>query len=71
LTDKDALAMQPNRLRLKTIDKPVTLQAAVQNDSSVPVDVGTLAMLNNLQANSSLAKGFVLKIVQGSYKPGN
>ena len=71
LEEADVLTVQPNRLRLKTINRSITLQAAVQNDSSVPVDVGTLAILNNLQANSPLASGFLLKIVQGSFTPSN
>ena len=71
LDDPQVLALQPNHLRLKTINRQITLQAAIQNDPSVPVDVSTVAMLNNLQPSSSLASGFLLKIVQGSFKSGN
>jgi hypothetical protein len=35
----------------------------------MPVDVGTVALLNNLQAESRLAEGFRLKTVQGT-RPG-
>jgi predicted Zn-dependent protease len=68
LTDVKKLRVQPLRVRVEVMPRSQTLRDVVQG-SAMPVDVGTVALLNNLQAESRLAEGFRLKTVQGT-RPG-
>lgn len=67
LRDPQALAIQPNRIDVQTLQQGTTLAQAVTK-SAGPAGVGTVALLNNLQPQSNLAKGFQLKLVRGSYR---
>jgi len=71
LTDRAALEVQPNHVRVKVLTRNEDFRTAVASFPSVPVDIATLALLNNLQNDSPLQAGFRLKIVQGTYGAGN
>jgi len=68
LTDPQALAMEPNRVAVQTIRSRTTLALAVGQATS-PVRASVVALLNDLQPESSLAAGSKLKLVRGTYRP--
>jgi predicted Zn-dependent protease len=69
LTGKADLEVQPNRLQVEAVPAGKTLAAAVSAYPDVPVPVGTIALLNNLQPETALSQGFRLKVVRGGFKP--
>lgn len=69
LHDREALALQSNRLRIVRVDRRQTLNDVVRRYDDVPVALPTLALLNNIQSDAPLETGFRLKIVRGSYQP--
>ena len=69
LTEKSDLEVQPNRLQVEAVQSAKTLTAAVSAYADVPVPVGTIALLNNLQPETTLSQGFRLKVVRGAFKP--
>ena len=71
LKDTKALAIQPNRVRVVALSKRETLQEAVGGFNDVPVKLGAVALLNNLQPDSALDSGFRLKVVRGSWQEGS
>jgi predicted Zn-dependent protease len=68
LTDSEALNMQPNRVKVEKIASSTTLEAAARRVAT-PVPISTIALLNNLQPNSTLPAGFLVKLVRGNYRP--
>jgi predicted Zn-dependent protease len=66
LTDRHVLQVQPMHVRVEILSRDQSLQAVLQGLPQMPVDVATVALLNNLQVDSPLSAGFRLKIVQGS-----
>ena len=71
LSDREALAVAPNRLQVMRQKRLRSLQEALDSYPDVPVAAETLALLNNLQLQSSLPVGFRLKIVQGRFGVNN
>ncbi len=65
LTDQSALSVQPMRLRIVEIDRPMTFQQFVsQNPSSVSAE--TLAIMNQVELTTRLERGTLVKRVEGS-----
>ncbi len=46
-----------------------SLADVVARERNVPVPLGSIALLNNLQDGDTLAIGFQLKIVRGTFQP--
>jgi len=69
LTDRAALDMAPNRIRVETVRAAATLQQIVDKAGGVPVPIATVALVNNLQPASPLPVGFRVKLVRGAYQP--
>jgi predicted Zn-dependent protease len=68
LTDPAALAAQPARLELVTLEQPMTLeQFQARHPSSVPL--AELALLNGVEPGASLAAGRTMKRVVGGATP--
>ncbi len=68
LRERAALDIQPNRVRVVRLQRAQTLNEALSGYKDVPVPPPALALLNNVQATSTLDNGFRLKIVRGSYR---
>lgn len=64
LTDQRILSVQPMRLRIETIRSATTL-ANLARDWNSPVKVETLALINGVAPNASLAPGRLVKRVTG------
>jgi predicted Zn-dependent protease len=69
LDDPAALRIEPNRVEVETLRSGTTLARAVERAGTLPVQAGTIALLNNLRPDSQLAAGFRLKLVRGAYRP--
>jgi predicted Zn-dependent protease len=69
LTDRAALDIAPNRVKVETVRTPATLQQMADKAAGSPVSIATVALVNNLQAGSTLPVGFRVKLVRGTYKP--
>jgi predicted Zn-dependent protease len=69
LADPAALAVQPARLELVTLDQAMTLeQFQARYPSSIPL--AELALINGVQPGESLAAGRMVKQVTGGVAPG-
>ena len=68
LTDRLALAVQPLRIDVRTIQRSTTLNALVEDQGS-PVPVDELAIANGIEANTPLSRGDQIKWVVGSLPP--
>jgi len=69
LTDAAALAVQPARLELVTLDQAMTLeQFQARYPSSIPL--AELALINGVQPGEALAAGRMVKRVTGGVAPG-
>ncbi len=68
LTDPAALAVQPLRLTIVRVDRPMTL-GEFQARYPSKVDLATLARLNQLEASASLTTGQLIKRVVGGPLP--
>lgn len=65
VTDRAVLDVQPQRLRIVTVDREMTLEEfAARHSPGVPVQ--TIALINNLQPSSVLVRGQLVKAVTGS-----
>lgn len=65
LTDPKSLAVQPARLRLQTVSRPMTLaQLHQERGAAVPID--TIALLNQIESGTTLQPGRLVKWVQGT-----
>lgn len=69
LADPAAARVQPNRVEIETLPSATTLEAAVKRAGAMPVGLGVVALLNNLQPGSTLRPGFQLKVVRGNHRP--
>ena len=68
LTDRFALAVQPLRIDVRTIQRSTTLNALVEDQES-PVPVDELAIANGIEADTPLSRGDQIKWVVGSLPP--
>ncbi len=64
LTDQRILSVQPMRLKIETV-RSATTMANLARDWNSPVKVETLALINGVAANASLAPGRLVKRVTG------
>ena len=70
LTDRAALAVQPLRIDIRTIQRSTTLNALVEDEGS-PVPVDELAIANGIDADTPLSRGDRIKWVVGSLPPSD
>jgi predicted Zn-dependent protease len=63
LTDTDKLSRKPEVIRIKTVPKQMTLQAAFQNFNMPESRFQELAILNGMLLNDELSKGMLIKVV--------
>lgn len=63
LTDADKLNRQPERIKIKEIDKPTTLQEALRQYNMPTGRHKELAVLNGMQLTDKLTKGTLIKVV--------
>jgi predicted Zn-dependent protease len=63
LTDTDKLNRKPEVIRIKTVPKQMTLQAAFQNFNMPESRFQELAILNGMLLNDELSKGMLIKVV--------
>jgi predicted Zn-dependent protease len=68
LEDRRALAVEPLRVKLERLDRPMTIDR-VAKAYDVPIAVEDLALLNNVDPGSQLAAGDWVKIVDGEPPP--
>jgi predicted Zn-dependent protease len=68
LTDTTLLNVQPQRIRLVTLDRRTTLTELARQRQS-PVPVATLSLINQVEENTPLEPGRVLKWVVGQPLP--
>lgn len=68
LTDSTLLNVQPQRISLFTLDRRTTITELARQRRS-PVPVATLALINQVEVNTSLEPGRVLKWVVGQPLP--
>jgi predicted Zn-dependent protease len=64
LTDRQALSVQPLRLRIEEVARPTTLRELLRNGSS-PVSLEELALINQMQPDDALQPGQLVKRVTG------
>jgi predicted Zn-dependent protease len=69
LADPGAKKIEPNRLKVEPQRSATTLAQAFEHAGTLPVSLGSVALLNNLQPESNLPAGFKLKLVRGTFKP--
>lgn len=70
LTDRTALAVEPMRIELVTVQRPTTLQAMVST-RPVPITMDELAILNGLVPEETIERGRTIKWVVGEAPPGS
>ncbi len=63
LTDRDILQMQPMRLKIITVGNSLTLEELVKREGS-PVQLETMAIINQINANTVLKVGERVKMVR-------
>jgi predicted Zn-dependent protease len=68
LEDRRVLAVQPLRVRLERLDRPMTIDR-VAKQYDVPIAVEDLALLNNVDPGTELDAGAMVKIVDGEPPP--
>jgi predicted Zn-dependent protease len=68
LEDRRVLAVQPLRLKLERLDRPMTIDR-VAKSYDVPIAVEDLALLNNVDPGTELRAGDWVKIVDGERPP--
>jgi predicted Zn-dependent protease len=68
LEDRRVLSVQPQRVRLQRLDRPMTIDR-VAKAYDVPIEVADLALLNNVDPGSELRAGDWVKIVDGEPPP--
>ena len=68
LTDWAALAVQPLRIEVRTVQRSTTLNALVEDRGS-PIPVEELAIANGIEADTPLSRGDRIKWVVGSLPP--
>ncbi|MFC4874690.1 M48 family metalloprotease [Negadavirga shengliensis] len=64
LKDPKKLNRQPEVVRVKTIDKPMTLQAALTGFNMPEERLEELAILNGMDLDAPLTKGMLIKVVE-------
>jgi predicted Zn-dependent protease len=64
LTDPAALNAQPQRVDIVTLDRRTTIAELVQRQAS-PLSVATLALINQVEAQTPLEQGRLVKWVVG------
>jgi len=69
LTDQAALSVQPQRLEIVTLDRPMTLQEFAQRYPG-PASIDLLARLNQVEPGHRFNAGDVVKRVTGTALPG-
>jgi predicted Zn-dependent protease len=69
LTDPTALNAQPQRVSIVTISQRTTIDALVQQRSS-PISAETLALINQIERQTPLEPGRLVKWVVGQQLPG-
>ncbi len=69
LDDPTALRIESNHVELVRVARSGSLADVVARERNVPVPLGSIALLNNLQDGDTLAIGFQLKIVRGTFQP--
>jgi predicted Zn-dependent protease len=68
VTDPNVLNVQPQRLKIVTVNQQMTLrQAAAQYSPNTPVE--TIAMINQLTPDAQVASGTRIKVVDGAPLP--
>ena len=70
LTDRAALAVQPLRIDIRTIQRPTTLNALVEDEWS-PVPVDELAIANGVDVDTQLSRGDRIKWIVGTLPPSD
>lgn len=70
LTDQKILSVKPWKLDVITLTEPMTIEQFAQKYKT-PVNVETLALINNADTNTRFIKGNKLKTVVGEPLPGN
>jgi len=68
LTDRAALAVQPLRIDVRTIQRATTLNAMVEDQGS-PVSADELEIANGIEADTPLSRGDQIKWVVGTLPP--
>ncbi len=68
LEDRRVLAVQPMRVRLERLDRPMTIDR-VAKAYDVPIAVEDLALLNNVDPGTELRAGDWVKIIDGEPPP--
>jgi predicted Zn-dependent protease len=63
LRDASKLNKKPERIRLKTISNPVTLEQALKSYNVPASRMEELAILNGMQMNQRIAQGTMIKII--------
>ncbi len=63
LTDAEKLNRKPDVIRIKTVPKQMTVQAAFQNFNMPSSRFEELALLNGMELKDTLAKGTLIKII--------
>src|SRR5690606_41784699 len=69
LTDQAALSVQPQRLEIVPLDRPMTLQEFAQRYPG-PASIDLLARLNQVEPGHRFNAGDVVKRVTGTALPG-
>ena len=68
LTDRAALAVQPLRIDVQTVQRPSTLAALVEDRGS-PIAVEELALVNGIAPDTMLSRGDRIKWIAGALPP--
>jgi predicted Zn-dependent protease len=63
LRDASKLNKKPERVRIKTISNPVTLEQALQSYKVPASRMEELAILNGMQLNQRIPQGTMIKII--------
>lgn len=61
LTDRDKLNRQPDRIRIKSVQRDGTLQSALQDYRMTATQMAELAILNGMELNAPVTRGMLIK----------
>ncbi len=63
LTDQSKINKQPERIRIKTVNKNITLEQALRNYSVPANRLNELSILNGMKLTDIVTSGMMIKII--------
>jgi predicted Zn-dependent protease len=64
LTDRQKLTVKPDRIRIRKVEKTVTLEQALRNFGTPESKLQELSLMNGKELNESLTSGTLIKTIE-------